>query len=93
MTCVDKCRGGLPAQITQNGDQLNILTEAGTSSRAWPDWAFADELGSGLMRLDEGAVYSPDDARSFDNGPIWLQRFAAVSAQVICPGKVICPDQ
>src|SRR5579864_3691021 len=28
-TCVDMCRGGLPAHITQNRPELNLLTEAG----------------------------------------------------------------
>ncbi len=26
-TCVDKCRGSLPAHVTQNGYDLNLLTE------------------------------------------------------------------
>jgi hypothetical protein len=72
-TCVDKCRGGLPAQITQNGDQLNIVTEAGTASRAWPDW-FSPTSRIWVDALDEGAVYSPDGMRiQFDNGTIWLR--------------------
>ncbi|MEH2513511.1 hypothetical protein V1291_004865 [Nitrobacteraceae bacterium AZCC 1564] len=72
-TCVDKCRGGLPAQITQNGDQLNILTEAGTPSRAWPDW-FSPTSRIWIDALNEGAVYSPDGIRiQFDNGTIWLR--------------------
>lgn len=72
-TCVEKCRGDLPAQITQNGDQLNIVTEAGTSSRAWPDW-FSPNSRIWVDALDEGAVYSPDGVRiQFDNGTIWLR--------------------
>ncbi|WP_424630463.1 hypothetical protein [Bradyrhizobium sp. SYSU BS000235] len=72
-TCVDKCRGDLPAQITQNGDQLNILTEAGTSSRAWPDW-FSPTSRIWIDALEEGAVYSPDGIRiQFDNGTIWVR--------------------
>lgn len=72
-TCVDKCRGDLPAQITQNGSQLNIVTEAGTPSRAWPDW-FSPRSRIWVDALDEGAVYSPDGMRiQFDNGTIWLR--------------------
>ena len=71
--CVDKCRGGLPAQITQNGAQLNILTEAGTPSRAWPDW-FSPTSRIWIEALHEAAVYSPDGMRiQFDNGTIWLR--------------------
>jgi hypothetical protein len=32
--CVQICRGGLPAHVTQNGPQLNLLTEAGCSRMA-----------------------------------------------------------
>jgi len=72
-TCVEKCRGGQPAQITQNGAQLNIVTEAGTPSRAWPDW-FSPTSRIWVDALNEGAVYSPDGMRvQFDNGTIWLR--------------------
>lgn len=72
-TCVEKCRGGQPAQITQNGAQLNIVTEAGTASRAWPDW-FSPTSRIWVDALNEGAVYSPDGMRvQFDNGTIWLR--------------------
>lgn len=47
-TCVDKCRGGLPAEITQNGDELNILT--GQARRHGPGrTGFCRRAGSGLM--------------------------------------------
>ena len=72
-TCVDNCRGGLPAQITQNGAQLNIVTEAGTASRAWPDW-FSPNSRIWVDALNDGAVYSPDGMRiQFDNGTIWYR--------------------
>jgi len=35
--CVQMCRGASPAYVTQNGPELNLLTEAGVPSRAWPD--------------------------------------------------------
>jgi hypothetical protein len=38
--CIQDCRDGYlgsPAFVTQNGDQLNLVTETGESYRAWPD--------------------------------------------------------
>jgi len=38
--CIQDCRDGnlgAPAFVTQNGDQLNLVTETGESYRAWPD--------------------------------------------------------
>ena len=70
-TCVDMCRGGLPAHITQNGGALNLLTEAGVPARAWPDW-FAPASRIWIDAFNEGAVYSPDGVViQFDNGTIW----------------------
>jgi hypothetical protein len=70
-TCVDKCRGGLPAHVTQNGYELNRLTEAGVPARAWPDW-FAPTSRIWIDAFNEGAVYSPDGMLiQFDNGNIW----------------------
>jgi hypothetical protein len=56
--CVDVCRGGLPAHITQNGPELNLLTEAGVPARAWPDW-FSPASRIWINAFNEGAVYSP----------------------------------
>jgi len=70
-TCVDKCRGGRPAHVTQNGYELNLLTEAGVPARAWPDW-FAPTSRIWIDAFNEGAVYSPDGMLiQFDNGTIW----------------------
>jgi hypothetical protein len=70
-TCVQGCRGGQPAHITQNGPELNLLTEAGVPSRAWPDW-LAPASRIWIDAFDEGAVYSPDGMLiQFDNGTIW----------------------
>ena len=70
-TCVQMCRGDLPAHITQNGPQLNILTEAGVASRAWPDF-FSPAHRIWIDALNEGAVYSPDGmVIQFDSGTIW----------------------
>jgi hypothetical protein len=70
-TCVQMCRGDLPAHITQNGPELNILTEAGVASRAWPDWISpANRIW--IDALNGGAVFSPDGmVIQFDSGTIW----------------------
>ena len=60
--CVQTCRSGLvgyPAYITQNGPNLNLLSEAGEPSRAWRDW-FAPATRIWVDAWNEGAVYSPD---------------------------------
>jgi hypothetical protein len=70
-TCVQMCRGGLPAHVTQNGPEINLLTEAGIPSRAWPDWYYpATRIW--VEALDQSAVFSPDGLLiQFDNGTIW----------------------
>jgi hypothetical protein len=70
-TCIQMCRGGLPAYVTQNGAALNLLTEAGIASRAWPDW-YAPYNRIWVDAFNESAVYSPDGMLiQFDNGTIW----------------------
>ena len=70
-TCVDKCRGALPAHVTQNGYELNHLTEAGVPARAWPDW-FSPTSRIWIDAFNQGAVYSPDGmVIQFDDGTIW----------------------
>jgi hypothetical protein len=70
-TCVAKCRGDLPAHVTQNGPALNLLTEAGVPAQAWPDW-FAPTSRIWIDAFNEGAVYSPDGmVIQFDHGTIW----------------------
>ena len=69
--CTQMCRGGLPAYVTQNGPALNLLTEAGVPSRAWPDW-FSPTNRIWIDAFNESAVYSPDGMLiQFDNGTIW----------------------
>jgi hypothetical protein len=72
--CIQMCRGGLvgyPAYITQNGPDLNLLTETGESYRAWPDWT-GPASRIWIDARDEGAVYSPDGMRvQFDDGRVW----------------------
>ncbi len=69
--CVQMCRGELPAYVTQNGPQLNILTEAGVPSRAWPDWNWpASRIW--IDAFQQSAVYTPDGMIiQWDNGTIW----------------------
>ena len=70
-TCVDRCRGDLPAHVTQNGYEINLLTEAGVPARAWPDW-FAPTSRIWIDAFNEGAVYSSDGMLiQFDSGTIW----------------------
>src|SRR5258705_12990107 len=66
--CVQLCRAGFqfaPAYVTQNGWKLNVVDEAGDSSRAWGDLA-------GQIRVphrDEGPNLSADGGTlSFDRG-------------------------
>ena len=69
--CVQICRGDLPARVTQNGPQLNLLTEAGVPSRAWPDW-YSPANRIWIDAFNESAVYSPDGMLiQFDNGTVW----------------------
>ena len=76
--CVQDCRDGYvgaPAFVTQNGDQLNLVTEAGDSYRAWPD-VTAPNSRIWIDARNESAVYSPDGTRiQFDDGRIWLRDF------------------
>jgi hypothetical protein len=71
--CVQGCRAGPGplAFVTQNGWDLNLVSEAGDSSRAWIDWPghiWADYW-------NEGAIYSPDGMTiQFDRGAVW-QRY------------------
>jgi hypothetical protein len=71
--CVQNCRAGMLAHITQNGPSLNLVTEAGIASRAWPDWyAPATRIWVDLYNIS--AVYTPDGSTiQFDNGTIWLR--------------------
>ena len=71
---IQDCRDGLlgaPAFVTQNGDQLNLVTEGGNSYRAWPD-VTAPNSRIWIEARNESAVYSPDGLRiQFDDGRVW----------------------
>jgi hypothetical protein len=72
--CVQLCRGEMLAHVTQNGPELNLLTEAGVPSRAWPDW-FSPANRIWVDIYDSGAIYTPDGMTiQFDGGTIW-QRY------------------
>jgi hypothetical protein len=70
--CVEACGGGpigAPAYVTQNGWDLNVLSQAGPS-RAWVDWFSPSRIW--VENWNEGAVYSPDGMIiQFDHGTIW----------------------
>ena len=70
-TCVQMCRGDMLARVTQNGPELNLTTEAGVPSRAWPDWNFpATRIWVEMM--GQSAVYTPDGMTiQFDGGTVW----------------------
>ena len=72
--CIKDCRDGHvggPAFVTQNGWNLNLVTETGESYRAWPDLA-APYGRIWIEARNESAVYSPDGMRiQFDDGRIW----------------------
>jgi hypothetical protein len=60
-----------PAFVTQNGRNINIVTESGVPIRAWIDW-YAPRSRIWMEALREGAVYSPDGMTiQFDRGTVW----------------------
>jgi hypothetical protein len=69
--CVQQCTAAAPGQfafVTQNGWELNMVTEAGVPSRAWVN--YPGRLW--IDRANMGAIYSPDGMTiQFDNGTIW----------------------
>jgi hypothetical protein len=76
--CIQACRDGYlgaPAFVTQNGDNVNLVTETGESYRAWPDLT----APYGRLWIDarnEGVVFSPDGMRiQFDDGRVWQRDF------------------
>lgn len=72
--CIQMCRGDALAYVTQNGPQLNLLTEAGVPTRAWPDW-FSPANRIWIDVYNQSAVYTPDGMTiQFDSGTIW-QRY------------------
>ena len=69
--CIAMCRGEYQPYITQNGPELNVVTEAGLPSRAWPDWYFPTTR-IWVEALNQSAVYTPDGlVIQFDGGTVW----------------------
>ena len=69
--CIAMCRGEYQPYITQNGPELNVVTEAGVPSRAWPDWFFPTTR-IWIDALNQSAVYTPDGMLiQFDGGTVW----------------------
>jgi hypothetical protein len=73
--CVQNCRGDMLAHVTQNGPEINLTTEAGIASRAWPDWTFpGSRFWIDIYNIS--AVYTPDGMTiQFDNATIWQRYF------------------
>ena len=69
--CLANCVAGPPggfAFITQNGWELNIVTETGEASRAWVNYPGRIWID----REEQGAIYSPDGVMlQFDRGTLW----------------------
>ena len=68
--CVASCVAppGSYAFITQNGWEINVVSELGVPSRAWLNWPGR----IWVERANEGAVYSPDGfTLQFDRGTVW----------------------
>ena len=62
---------GKTAYITQNGWNLNIVTESGVPIRAWFDW-FSPTSRIWMESLNQGAVYSANGMTiQFDRGAVW----------------------
>jgi hypothetical protein len=68
--CTAQCLGapGSFAFVTQNGWELNVVSDAGVASRAWVDYPGR----IWVLQANQGAIYSPDGLRiQFDRGTIW----------------------
>lgn len=72
--CVQGCVPGFETRlafVTQNGWDLNIVTETGVPVRAWFDW-YAPRARIWMESLQQGAVFSPDGMTlQFDRGTVW----------------------
>ena len=69
--CIGRCATSEPGQfayVTQNGWELNVVSEVGAASRAWVDYPGRLWINAAQM----GAIYSPDGITiQFDNGTVW----------------------
>ena len=68
--CIAQCAGapGSFGFITQNGWELNIVSDAGKPSRAWVNYPGR----IWVLQANQGAIYSPDGGTiQFDGGTIW----------------------
>ena len=83
--CVQGCVlsfEGRQAFVTQNGWNINIVTEAGIPVQAWFDWN-APNTRIWMEALHQGAVFSPDGMTiQFDRGTVWQRDL----------GQQIAPD-
>ena len=71
--CKLNCKYGLvdkPAYVSQNGWDINVVNEAGESSRAWIDWFSPTRVW--FESWNTGAVYTGNAMIiQFDRGTIW----------------------
>jgi hypothetical protein len=70
--CMQGCGSSLEgkAYVTQNGRDLNIVTETGVAVQAWFD-VFTPTTRIWMEALHQGAVYSPDGMTiQFDQGAL-----------------------
>jgi hypothetical protein len=72
--CVQGCAPsaeGMPAFVTQNGWNINIVTETGIPVQAWFDW-YAPMTRIWMEALNQGAIFSPDGMTiQSDRGTVW----------------------
>lgn len=73
--CMQNCRYGLVGNsvyVTQNGWDINVLNEAGQSTRAWFDLFSPTRIW--FESWNTGAVYSPDAmVIQLDRGTLWVR--------------------
>jgi hypothetical protein len=82
--CVQGCVPGFegkPAFVTQNGWDINLVTEAGEPVRAWFDWYSPTRIW--IEAMHQGAVYSPDGVTiQFDRGTVWQRDLGPSHADI-----------
>ncbi len=73
--CVQGCASGFEGRsafVTQNGWNMNLVSEAGVPVVAWFDWFSPNTIW--IDALHQGAVYSPDGQTiQFDRGTVWVR--------------------
>ena len=76
--CVQNCRDGMIGGrviITQSGDDVNIVNEAGESAQGWGDWNSPNRIWTEPWH--QSAVYDGMTIQ-FDNGMVYRRALAPV---------------